>query len=89
VIVAFLAVVANWINYHNERLVNGLARYQLYLGRTLPGVTSWEASKELRKTDNWIHVIVDLGTQGILVLVPAGVAWAADHLFLHLQWNKS
>jgi len=87
VVVAFLAVVANWINHNNERVVNGLAKYQGgELARQLhfpPGVKPWELSDELKATDPKEHVRWDVLTQGLLVPAPAVVAcvplWAAQH----------
>ena len=83
VLVAFLAVVANWIIHHNEHMVNALARYQSgslaeHLQRSLPDVSMWECSQEL-KADSTSHVLWDLGTQSALVVFPALVGSA-------LQW---
>jgi len=79
VVVAFLAVVANWIIYHNEHMVNGLAKYQAgELGRHLhfsSGVKPWELSDELGDTDPQKHVFWDIWAQGALVVAPAVVGW--------------
>jgi len=79
VVVAFLAVVANWIFYHNERMVNGLAEYQAgELAQHLhfsSGVKPWELSDELGDTDPQKHVFWDIWAQGALVVAPAVIGW--------------
>src|ERR1700722_9674487 len=78
VVVAFLALAATWIIFHNERMVNALARYQKeelapYLKSVAPGMTMWEASDALHDTDNRLPIAATIIVQGILVIGPSAV----------------
>lgn len=86
VIVAFLAVVASWIIYHNEYVVNALAEYQSealaeHFVRVLPAVPMWERSPQLVTADDPTHASGDSLMVGTLVVCPAIVA-------LFVQWSQ-
>ena len=75
VVVAFLALAATWIIFHNERMVNALALYQKkelaeYLTEVAPRVTPWEASKALHCSDGGFGILITILVQGILVIGP-------------------
>jgi hypothetical protein len=78
VIVAFLALAATWIIFHNERMVNALARYQKtvlapYFKSVAPGMIAWESSDALHDTDDRLAIAATIIVQAILVIGPSFV----------------
>ena len=76
VVVAFLALAATWIIFHNERMVNALARYQKqvlapYLKSVAPDMVLWESSVALRCTDKGFTIVMTIIVQAILVIGPS------------------
>jgi hypothetical protein len=77
VVVGFLAFAASWIIFHNERMVNALARYQKkelapYLHSVLP-VTGWESSDQLHGTDNKVPIYITMLVQAAILIGPVFV----------------
>jgi hypothetical protein len=79
VVVAFLALAATWIIFHNERMVNALARYQKkdlapYFKSVAPRMVPWESSDALHDTDKGLAIVMTIVVQAILVIGPSLVS---------------
>jgi len=76
VVVAFLSFAASWIIFHNERMVNALARYQKntlapYFKLVSRDLIAWESSDALHKTDSGLRTIATTTlVQAILIIGP-------------------
>jgi hypothetical protein len=77
-VVSFLALVASWIVFHNERMVTSLAKYQreeLNTDLRAAGATPWECSESLRSGDRRALSLVTSLVYGAMVVGPSAVAW--------------
>jgi hypothetical protein len=77
-VVSFLALVASWIVFHNERMIASLAKYQrdeLNSQLRAAGSTPWECSISLRWGDRRSLSLVTSIVYGAMVVGPSAVAW--------------
>jgi hypothetical protein len=77
-VVSFLALVASWIVFHNERMVASLAKYQrdeLHSDLRVTGSTPWERSRSLGLGDPRALSLVTSIVYGVMVVGPSAVAW--------------
>jgi hypothetical protein len=76
-VVSFLALVASWIVFHNERMVTSLAKYQrdeLNSDLDAAGSTPWERSVSLSSGDPRLLSLVTSVVYGAMVVGPSVVA---------------
>ncbi len=76
VVISFLSFAASWIIFHNERMVNALARYQTlvlapYLDSVLPSVKGWESSTQLSKTDTGMRTYWAVAVPTVILIGPS------------------